>query len=65
LLRLPGSRRLVIAGPEGESNYGKAMRDLAIANGVESRTIFAVPLYGDQQKSAFVDCDIFALTVAL
>jgi glycosyltransferase involved in cell wall biosynthesis len=57
----PDRGRLVIAGPEGESNYVSQMRELAIASGVELRTIFTGPLYGDQKKSAFVDCDLFVL----
>ncbi len=57
----PHRGRLVIAGPEGESNYIKQMRDLAINTGIASRTIFTGPLYGDEKKSAFVDCDLFAL----
>jgi len=57
----PETGRLVIAGPEGETQYLAKMRELARARGVEARTIFAGPLYGDEKKSALVDCDLFAL----
>jgi glycosyltransferase involved in cell wall biosynthesis len=57
----PTHGRLVIAGPEGEPNYVKQMRGLAQAMGVESRTIFTGPIYGDQKKSAYVDSDLFVL----
>jgi glycosyltransferase involved in cell wall biosynthesis len=57
----PEYGRLVIAGPEGEANYIRKMRDLARTAGVESRTIFAGPLYGDKKKSVLVDSDIFVL----
>jgi glycosyltransferase involved in cell wall biosynthesis len=37
------------------------MRTLARAEGVEQRTIFTGPVYADEKKSAFVDCDLFVL----
>ena len=37
------------------------MRALARAEGIESRVIFTGTLYGDEKKSALVDCDIFVL----
>lgn len=52
---------LVVAGPEGEPNYLRQMRELADSCGVQSRTIFTGPLYNDQKKSALVDCDVFVL----
>jgi len=57
----PTQGRLVVAGPDGEPNYLKQMRALAQTMGVESRTIFTGPLYGDQKKLAYVDCDLFVL----
>jgi glycosyltransferase involved in cell wall biosynthesis len=57
----PERGRLVIAGPEGEPNLLQEMRTLARAKGVEQRTIFAGPVYADEKKSAFVDCDLFVL----
>jgi glycosyltransferase involved in cell wall biosynthesis len=53
--------RLVVAGPEGESRYVSKLRELARAKGVEERTIFTGPLYGEQKKSVLADCDVFAL----
>jgi glycosyltransferase involved in cell wall biosynthesis len=50
-----------VAGPEGEVGYVGQLRELARAKGVEARTIFTGPLYGDQKKSALADCDVFAL----
>ncbi len=57
----PERGRLVIAGPEGEVGYIAQLRELARSKGVEPRTIFTGPLYGDQKKAALVDCDLFAL----
>jgi glycosyltransferase involved in cell wall biosynthesis len=57
----PQHGRLVVAGPEGEVGYVGQLRELARAKGVEARTIFTGPLYGDQKKSALADCDVFAL----
>lgn len=57
----PVRGRLVIAGPEGEVGYVSKLREQARAKGVEARTIFAGPLYAEAKKSAYVDCDIFAL----
>ena len=57
----PTRGRLVVAGPEGEVGYIAKLREQARAKGVEARTIFAGPLYADAKKSAYVDCDIFAL----
>jgi glycosyltransferase involved in cell wall biosynthesis len=57
----PESGRLVVAGPEGEPNLVQQMRALARAEGIESRVIFTGTLYGDEKKSALVDCDIFVL----
>lgn len=57
----PQRGRLVVAGPEGEAHYVKQLRELARSKGVEARTIFTGPLYGDQKKSVLVDCDVFAL----
>ncbi len=57
----PERGRLVIAGPEGESNLSEQMRALARAQGIEQRTIFTGPLYAEDKKSAFRDCDVFVL----
>jgi len=57
----PKRGRLVVAGPEGEVGYVSKLREQARAKGVEERTIFAGPLYAGAKKSAFTDCDIFAL----
>ncbi len=57
----PERGRLVIAGPEGEVGYIGQLRELARSKGVEPRTIFTGPLYGDQKKAALADCDLFAL----
>lgn len=57
----PDRGRLVIAGPEGEPGYREALRQQAAALGVESRVIFAGPLYGEQKKAALVDADVFVL----
>jgi glycosyltransferase involved in cell wall biosynthesis len=57
----PESGRLVVAGPEGEPNIVQQMRALARAEGIESRVIFTGTLYGDEKKSALVDCDVFVL----
>jgi glycosyltransferase involved in cell wall biosynthesis len=57
----PSRGRLVIAGPEGEPNFVNEMRQLVRSTGVESRTIFTGPLYGEQKKAALVDCDLFVL----
>ncbi len=57
----PERGRLIVAGPEGEPNYVARLRELARAKGIESRTLFTGPLYGDQKKSALVDCDLFVL----
>jgi glycosyltransferase involved in cell wall biosynthesis len=57
----PGRGRLVVAGPEGEVGYVAKLRERARAQGIEERTIFAGPLYADAKKSAYADCDIFAL----
>jgi glycosyltransferase involved in cell wall biosynthesis len=57
----PERGRLVIAGPEGESGYVAKLRESAREKRIEDRTIFTGPLYGDQKKSALVDCQIFVL----
>jgi glycosyltransferase involved in cell wall biosynthesis len=57
----PERGRLVIAGPEGEADYVREMRQLAEAKGIMPRAIFTGPLYDEQKKSVLVDCDVFAL----
>ena len=57
----PGHGRLVIAGPEGEAGYVGKLRELARGKGIEGRTVFTGPLYGDQKKSALVDGQVFVL----
>jgi len=57
----PERGRLVIAGPEGETGLVEQMRALARAAGIEARTIFTGPVYAEEKKSAFVDCDLFVL----
>ncbi|HLW97227.1 MAG TPA: glycosyltransferase [Candidatus Acidoferrales bacterium] len=57
----PEHGRLVIAGPEGETGYVNKLRELARSKGVEGRTVFTGPLYGDQKKSALVDGQVFVL----
>ena len=55
------SGRLVIAGPEGEPGYLAHLEACAKKSGVESRVIFAGPLYGEEKKAALADADLFAL----
>ena len=57
----PERGRLVVAGPEGEPHLVAQMQALARAEGVETRTIFTGPLYGEDKKSVLVDCDVFVL----
>lgn len=57
----PDRGRLVIAGPEGEPGYREALAAQSRALGVESRVIFAGPLYGEQKKEALADADVFVL----
>jgi glycosyltransferase involved in cell wall biosynthesis len=57
----PQSGRLVVAGPEGEPNLAQSLRAHARAEGIEPRVIFTGTLYGDEKKSALVDCDVFVL----
>jgi glycosyltransferase involved in cell wall biosynthesis len=57
----PEHGRLVIAGPEGEAGYVGKLRELARGKGIEGRTVFTGPLYGDQKKSALVDGQVFVL----
>ena len=58
---LPSAGRLVIAGPEGQRGYQRELQQLASICGIESRVIFAGPLYDDAKVEAIVDADIFVL----
>lgn len=57
----PGSARLVIAGPEGESEYRSYLVECARRAGVDDRVTFTGPLYDEEKKAALLDSDIFAL----
>jgi glycosyltransferase involved in cell wall biosynthesis len=57
----PESGRLVIAGPEGEPGYLAFLSKRAREAGVESRVVFAGPLYDDAKASVLADSDIFVL----
>lgn len=55
------SARLVIAGPEGEPGYRSYLERRAKECRVESRVIFAGPLYDAQKWAALADADLFVL----
>lgn len=57
----PKSGNLVIAGPEGESDYLAFLKKCALDSGVAHRVIFTGPLYEDEKKAVLVDADIFVL----
>lgn len=57
----PQTGRLVIAGPEGEPGYLAQLAACAKKSGVDSRVIFAGPLYDDDKKAALADADLFVL----
>jgi glycosyltransferase involved in cell wall biosynthesis len=57
----PETGRLVIAGPEGESGYRAELQKCARKSGIESRTIFTGPLYGQDKSALLADADVFAL----
>lgn len=57
----PSRGRLVIAGPEGEAGYVEGLKSLARALQVESRVLFAGPLYDAEKAAALGDADVFAL----
>jgi glycosyltransferase involved in cell wall biosynthesis len=57
----PTIGHLVIAGPEGEPGYVKALSTLAHDLGVSARVLFIGPIYDQAKAELFVDADIFAL----
>ncbi len=57
----PEKGRLVIAGPEGESGYRAELEKRASKSGIESRTIFTGPLYGQDKSALMADADLFVL----
>jgi len=57
----PGTGRLVIAGPEGESGYVTQLKACASRCGVADRVVFTGPVYDEDKKSLFADADVFAL----
>lgn len=57
----PGTGRLVIAGPEGESGYRAQLEKCAEDSGVAARVLFTGPLYDEEKSSVLADADIFAL----
>ena len=57
----PQAGHLIIAGPEGELGYLAQLEDCAARAGVDSRVVFAGPLYDEEKKAAFADADLFVL----
>jgi glycosyltransferase involved in cell wall biosynthesis len=57
----PQKGRLVIAGPEGEFGYRAELENCARKRGIESRTIFTGPLYGQDKSALMADADLFVL----
>lgn len=57
----PQTGHLVIAGPEGELGYLAQLEACAKKSGVDSRVIFAGPLYDEEKKKALADADLFVL----
>ena len=53
--------RLVVAGPEGMPGYLAYLKECARQAGVETRVLFAGPLYDEDKKAALADADIFVL----
>jgi glycosyltransferase involved in cell wall biosynthesis len=57
----PDSGRLVIAGPEGEPGYRAYLERCAKRSGVETRVIFAGPVFDEEKKALLADADLFVL----
>jgi len=53
--------KLVIAGPEGESEYRAQLEKCAREAGIEGRVVFTGPVYDQEKEALLADADIFVL----